>query len=312
MPHLPPIPLKTHLRNTPEIELWPAGLLHARGNAHARLLARARRVLRRKRDGAYLAAELPDGLHALLPNLHREPGMAAARRALAAPPGHRRNGLERVGALPLHRLHERLAALGLDADGYVARTGLALVPEPDWLVLAGFDRWRRPLWLRIDAARAWLRLRDAALADGIVLEAISGYRSHDYQLGIFERKRARGQAVDEILTVNAAPGFSEHHSGLALDIGSVDEPPAEASFERTPAFAWLRDNAGGYGFSMSYPRDNPHGIVYEPWHWRFTAAAISSSTARKPSRQSGGVMSKSSRSFAVSSTEQAGRRAGVG
>lgn len=265
-----PTPLKSRLLNTADIELWPANLLHARSNAHARLLAGARRVLRRKRDGAYLAAELADGLHALRPGLHREPGMAAARQALSNALGHRRNGLEHVATLPLHRLTERLHALGLDADGYAARTGLALVPEPDWLAFAGFDRWRRPLWLHIDAARAWLRLRDAALADGIVLDAISGYRSHDYQLGIFERKRARGLAVEEILAVNAAPGFSEHHSGLALDIGAPDEPPAEEPFERTPAFAWLGEHAGGHGFAMSYPRGNPHGIVYEPWHWRFS------------------------------------------
>ena len=51
--------------------------------------------------------------------------------------------------------------------------------------------------------------------------------------------------------------------------GTPDEPPAEESFETTPAFAWLQANAGGYGFAMSYPRDNPHGIVYEPWHWRY-------------------------------------------
>jgi len=105
------------------------------------------------------------------------------------------------------------------------------------------------------------------MRDGVVLEAISGYRSHDYQLGIFDRKLARGLAVAEILAVNAAPGYSEHHSGRALDIGAPDEPAAEESFERTPAFAWLRDNAAAHGFVMSYPRDNPHGIVYEPWHW---------------------------------------------
>lgn len=271
MTRTPPLPLKAVLRNTPEIELWPAGLLRARGNAHARLLARAQRVLRRKRDGAYLAAELDDGLHALRPALQGEPGMAVARRALAAHPLHPRNGLEHVGTLPLHRLHERLDALGLAADGYAASTGLDLVPEPDWLAFAGFDRWRRPLWLRIDAARAWLRLRDAALADGTVLEAISGYRSHDYQLGIFERKLARGLQIKNILAVNAAPGFSEHHSGLALDIGTPDEPPAEESFERTSAFAWLREHAGEHGFAMSYPRGNPHGIVYEPWHWYYSA-----------------------------------------
>ena len=272
MPPLPPIPLKTHLRNTPEIELWPAAVLRARGNATARLLARARRVLRRKRDGQYLAAELADGLHPLVPGLQREPGLAAARRALTLPLPPTGGAFHHVGTVPLHRLHERLATLGLDTDGYAARTGLPLVAEPDWLAFAGIDRWRRPLWLRIDAARAWQRLRDAALADGIVLDAISGYRSHDYQLAIFERKLARGQSVDEILAVNAAPGFSEHHAGLALDIGSVDEPPAETSFEATPAFAWLRAHAGAHGFAMSYPRDNPHGIVYEPWHWRFDPA----------------------------------------
>lgn len=266
---MPPLPLRAVLLNTADIELWPAGLLRARGSRPARLLARARRILRRKRDGAWLAAELEDGLHPLQPNLRREPGMAAAMRALGAHPAHRRNRLEQVDTLPLHRLHERLDALGLETDAYAARTGLPLTPEPGWLTLADFDRWRRPLWLRIDAARAWRHMRAAALADGVLLEAISGYRSHDYQLSIFERKLARGLSVEEILAVNAAPGFSEHHAGLALDIGTTDAPPAEESFERTPAFVWLRDNAGGYGFSMSYPRDNPHGIVYEPWHWRF-------------------------------------------
>ena len=138
---------------------------------------------------------------------------------------------------------------------------------------AGFDRYRRPLWLHVAAARAWQHMCEAALRDDVVLEAISGYRSHDYQLGIFERKLARGQSVDEILAVNAAPGYSEHHSGLALDIGAPGEPPAEESFEATSAFAWLTANAGDFGYVMSYPRDNPHGIVYEPWHWMLRSGA---------------------------------------
>ncbi|HEX2082424.1 MAG TPA: M15 family metallopeptidase [Xanthomonadaceae bacterium] len=272
-------PLPRILRNTAEIELWPAWLLRARGNRDARILVRARHVLRRKRDGRYLAAVLPDGRRSngmssthmvpLLPRWKHEPGIDAALDAIEAGEAsraHARAGIERVRELPLDRLQERLESLGLD-DGYGDRTGLPLVPEPDWLAFAGFDRYRRPLWLHVDAARAWRHLRESALRDGVVLEAISGYRSHDYQLGIFERKRARGLALDEILAVNAAPGYSEHHSGLALDIGAPDEPPAEESFERTPAFAWLQENAHSFGFTMSYPRNNPHGIVYEPWHW---------------------------------------------
>jgi D-alanyl-D-alanine carboxypeptidase len=255
------------LVNTADIELWPGGLLRARANRDARALARATTVLRRKRDGAYLAADLPEGLLPLVPRLAHEPGIDAALAQLGQLPGHARGGIERVSALPAHRLHERLESLGLDAADYAARTGLELVAEPSWLAFAGRDRYQRALWLHAEAARAWRHMQHASLRDGIVLDPISGYRSHDYQLGIFERKRARGLGLDDILAVNAAPGFSEHHGGRALDIGAPGEPPAEESFEHTGAFAWLREHAGRYGFAMTYPRDNPHGIVYEPWHW---------------------------------------------
>ena len=162
---------------------------------------------------------------------------------------------------------DRLHALGLDEADYSTRSGLSLVAEPSTLAYAGRDRYQRPLWLRAAASRDWQAMRLAARCDGSVLEAISGYRSHDYQVGIFRRKLARGQSVQDILKVNAAPGFSEHHGGLAVDISTPGEPAAEESFEKTAAFAWLRAKAGAYGFRMSYPRDNPHGIVYEPWHW---------------------------------------------
>lgn len=267
-------PAPTRLLNTPEMELWPGGLLRARSNADARTLARARHVLRRKRDGRYLAALLPEGLLPLVTRLPREPGIDEALATLEDAVHGRRRAAPAPVPLPLQRLHEHLQRLGLD-DGYGERTGLPLVAEPAVLQLAGFDRYRRPLWLSRGAARGWQRMRQAAALEGIALDAISGYRSHDYQLGIFERKLARGQSVEQILTVNAAPGYSEHHGGDALDIGTPGEPPAEESFERTPAFAWLRRHAGDFGFAMSYPRDNPHGIVYEPWHWRWAGSRLS-------------------------------------
>ncbi|GAB6197385.1 M15 family metallopeptidase [Lysobacter xanthus] len=250
------------LINTPEIEIWPAHLVRARGNNAARELAGAERVLRRKHDGRFLLATCGDAVRPLSPAWRREPGLDGALRALATagtPQRHR--------DLPLARLAARLGRLGLDAAAYEARTGLSTVAEPSALAFAGRDRYRRPLWLRPAAARAWQAMRADAMRDGVVLDAISGYRSHDYQLGIFARKLARGLGVDEILTVNAAPGYSEHHGGRALDIGTPGEPPAEESFEATPAFDWLVQHAARHGFRMSYPRDNPHGIVYEPWHW---------------------------------------------
>lgn len=258
------------LINTPDIELWPARLLAARSNRDARLLSQATTVMRRKRDGQYLAAQSRHGFSGLRADWRRQPGIDAALRLLCAPcalPSMARQARE----LPLDRLTERLNRLGLD-ERYAERTGLPLVAEPERLAFAGFDRYRRPLWLRDEAARAWRHMQADALRDDIVLEAISGYRSHDYQLGIFERKLARGLRIDEILAVNAAPGYSEHHSGRALDIGAPGEPPAEESFERTAAFEWLQANAGGHGFTMSYPRDNLHGIVYEPWHWCHSVA----------------------------------------
>jgi zinc D-Ala-D-Ala carboxypeptidase len=212
-------------------------------------------------------------LLAMVPRLRHEAGVETALAILDHISEHRRAGIDAIGELPLERLQDRLEALGLD-DSYGERTGLPLVAEPTVLTFAGSDRYRRALWLVSPAARAWRSMQAAAMRDGVVLEAISGYRSHDYQLGIFERKLARGLSVDDILTVNAAPGYSEHHSGHALDIGTLDEPPAEESFENTSGFAWLSANADGYGFVMSYPRDNPHGIVYEPWHWRFDPDAV--------------------------------------
>lgn len=260
------VPLR--LFNSPAIELWPARLLRARSNRDARTLALADWVLRRKADGRYLAARLPSGLMPLVERLPAEEGLQEALDLLDTL--GRRGHLEPADSLlPLDGVLAHLAALELDADDYASRSGLALCAEPAWLELAGFDRWRRPLWLTRAAGRSWQRLCAAAAADGVTLEAISGYRSQAYQAGIFARKQARGLSVQHILTVNAAPGFSEHHTGRAIDIGTPGEPAAEESFETTPAFAWLRVHAAAFGFSLSYPRDNPNGIVYEPWHWCF-------------------------------------------
>lgn len=259
------------LVNTPAIELWTASLCRARATADARVIALADIVLRRKRDGRFLAAVGPRGLVPLVTALWHEPGLEAAIDAVdvlhARDPASSALGR---GTLPSGDVHADNAAMGL-ADDYAETSGLPFHEEPRLLSHAGRDRYGRALWLLAPAARAWRAMRGAALRDGVVLEAISGFRSHAYQRGIFERKFARGLSLDEVLRVNAAPGHSEHHSGRALDVGAPGEPPAEESFEQTPAFAWLQRNAGDFGFGLSYPRGNPHGITYEPWHWCWRA-----------------------------------------
>lgn len=157
-------------------------------------------------------------------------------------------------------------ALGVPRD-YGRARGLPQVREPTQLDCIGVDVHERMQWMAPRAARAFLRMRAAAGADGIELQFVSAFRSADYQLGILQRKLERGQAVDEILRVSAAPCYSEHHSGRAIDLTTPGYAALEVEFEASPAFAWLQANAARFGFELSYPRGNPHGIAYEPWHW---------------------------------------------
>jgi D-alanyl-D-alanine carboxypeptidase len=158
--------------------------------------------------------------------------------------------------------------LGIPAD-YAVRFKLALCEEAAELVGIGEDISGREQKLTPAAAGAWRHMREAAQKDGIGLLVVSAFRGLDYQRGLIARKLENGRSLAEILKVNAAPGYSEHHTGRALDLTSADCPPLEQGFETTAAFAWLLKNAGRHGFRLSYPRNNPHGIMYEPWHWAF-------------------------------------------
>ena len=122
------------------------------------------------------------------------------------------------------------------------------------------------------AATAWSRMKSSAASSNVELQAVSAFRSVDYQTGIIQRKLDAGQNMAEILQVSAAPGYSEHHSGNALDISTPGYTPLEEEFENSPAFAWLKKSAEKFGFSLSYPRNNSHGVCYEPWHWCWSAA----------------------------------------
>ncbi|MEJ2602181.1 MAG: D-alanyl-D-alanine carboxypeptidase family protein [Gammaproteobacteria bacterium] len=117
------------------------------------------------------------------------------------------------------------------------------------------------------AAVQWRAMQEAAAGDDVRLLLVSGYRSMEYQAGLIRRKLAAGQSIEEILAVNAAPGYSQHHTGEAIDIATPGFRPLTEEFEASPAYRWLARRAGEFGFSMSYPRDNRYGFIYEPWHW---------------------------------------------
>jgi D-alanyl-D-alanine carboxypeptidase len=164
------------------------------------------------------------------------------------------------------RIAQHLRELGI-SPSYAADRSLPLCVEPPEVVLIGMDIFGRARHLEPEAAQQWSAMRDAAKAAEIELLLVSAFRGVDYQRSIFDRKLAEGVPLDDILRVNAAPGYSEHHTGRAVDIATRGCPPLTEAFETTNAFEWLTRNAGRFGFEMSYPRDNPYGIVYEPWHW---------------------------------------------
>lgn len=115
-------------------------------------------------------------------------------------------------------------------------------------------------------------LKAGALHDGVSLFIVSAFRSIERQAEIVRRKLDAGETIQEVLTVCAPPGFSEHHTGRAVDVSTPGTPPLEVEFDGTPAFAWLMEQANDFGFHLSYPKGNPQGYQYEPWHWCFHGA----------------------------------------
>lgn len=142
--------------------------------------------------------------------------------------------------------------------------------------------------LRQRAAAQFQAMVAAAEADGITLVPISGFRSlADQKHLFFEVKAERGQDTTQRAEVSAPPGYSEHHTGYAVDIGDGDRPDThvKTSFEETPAFQWLQANAAHYSFELSFPKNNPQGVAYEPWHWRFVGDQDSLETFYKNSEK---------------------------
>ncbi len=130
--------------------------------------------------------------------------------------------------------------------------------------------------LHRDAAEEFLAMQRHAAADGVSLRLLSGFRSIQLQKHLFfDVGSERNQSAEQRARVSAPPGFSEHSTGYALDIGDGRSPGTNLSqsFEATAAFAWLVQNANRYHFNLSFPAGNPQGVNYEPWHWRFEGSA---------------------------------------
>ena len=125
--------------------------------------------------------------------------------------------------------------------------------------------------VHMDMHDSLLKMREEAKKDGIYLVFLSGFRSINLQNDIFySLKSIRNQEAVERARVSAPPGYSEHSTGFAIDVGDATqrETDFETEFENTDAFRWLIKNAAKFHFKLSFNKDNKY-IDYEPWHWRY-------------------------------------------
>jgi len=156
--------------------------------------------------------------------------------------------------------------LGIPSN-YGVRYRLRLMPENAECISIGTDIFDRDIKLDKAAGEAWKAMKTDAQRSNIDLQPVSGFRTIGYQAGLLRKKLNGGMAIGKVLRTSAAPGYSEHHSGRALDLTAPGVAPLTSEFSMSRAYEWLKARAGMYGFHESFPNNNRHNIDWEPWHW---------------------------------------------
>lgn len=136
-----------------------------------------------------------------------------------------------------------------------------LVPVPDgYYVMDGKD-----YVLESEVVSAFVQMADAAASEGLNLKVISGYRSEEFQVELYQ-SYGEAYGYEEADTYSARPRHSEHETGLCMDINMVDQ-----AFQNTEEYTWLMNHGASYGFILRYPegKEEITGYIYEPWHWRY-------------------------------------------
>lgn len=132
--------------------------------------------------------------------------------------------------------------------------------------------------LHSEAALALMKLIYAARDEGVWIIPVSGFRTIADQEKLFQAQVRKAGSEAAAAKISAPPGYSEHHTGYAIDLADGHYPNQDITgdFQQTGAFRWLIQHASEFGFEMSFPPNNSQGVSYESWHWRF----IGSSQAR--------------------------------
>ena len=123
-------------------------------------------------------------------------------------------------------------------------------------------------------ANAFTEMKNAAKNENLNIIAVSGYRSYSYQDRLYN-KYAKADGTEKADTYSARAGFSEHQTGLAVDVSNEKLPYTQ--FEKTKEFEWMKENAYKYGFILRYQKEkeNITGYMYESWHYRYVGIEIS-------------------------------------
>ena len=134
-----------------------------------------------------------------------------------------------------------------------------LTKLPDSL---SFESYR--IYVLPETKEAFLEMSAQARKDSVFLIIDSGFRSIGFQKRIIKNRMIAGEEYLKVINYVAPPGYSQHHSGLAVDF-----VPSEAMFAKTKEYLWLKNNALNFGFYETYPEDSTGLIPWESWHWTF-------------------------------------------
>jgi D-alanyl-D-alanine carboxypeptidase len=146
-------------------------------------------------------------------------------------------------------------------------------PQNHLIVIASYaqQQYQRFEYLDQEAAKALMKLIYVARDEGVWIIPVSGFRTVERQKLLFNEQMARLGSDEAAAKVSAPAGYSEHHTGYAVDLSDGRFPKQDITnaFVDSDAYRWLNQHAKEYGFEMSFPLNNSQGVMFEPWHWRF-------------------------------------------
>jgi D-alanyl-D-alanine carboxypeptidase len=132
-------------------------------------------------------------------------------------------------------------------------------------------KYKRFEFMNPEAGKALMQMIYAAREEGVWIIPVSGFRTIEQQQKLFQNQIKRLGSEKEAAKVSAPAGYSEHHTGFAVDLADGKFPKQDITleFERTDAYRWLTRRAKEFGFEMSFKRNYSQGVSFEPWHWRY-------------------------------------------